>query len=88
MNAPFLFPLNLTGVKSAFTGFFYGGFEVSDTTKLNEVSIDATPPSLKSLIELQIVLSGTSGAASTNNPPQPFFSVDKVISICWNRIGL
>lgn len=61
---------------------------MSDTTKLNEVSISATPPSFKSLIGLQIVLSGTSGAGSTNNPPRPLFNVDKVISICWNRIGL
>ena len=61
---------------------------MSDTTKLNEVSISASPPSLKSLIGLQMVLSGTSGAAPTNSPPRPPFNVDKVTSICWNRIGL
>lgn len=57
-----------TWVKAPLGVLYYGGFSMSDTTKLNEVSISATPPRLKSLIGLQMVLSGTSGAASTNNP--------------------
>lgn len=61
---------------------------MSDTTKRNEVSIRAAPPSLKPLIGLQMVLPGTSGAAPTNNPPRPPFNVDKVTSIYWYRIGL
>lgn len=80
--------MNLTWVKAQFRVLFYVGSNMSDTTKLNQVSISATPPSLKSLIGLQMGLSGTSGSAPTNNPPRPAFDVDKVTSIGWNRIGL